>query len=79
VTVIARMLGVPDEDARQLLRWSHAMVAMYQARRDRAIEDAAVQATLEFTDYVRGIMEARRLAPQDDLISALVGGGFVAP
>jgi len=72
VTVIARMLGVPDEDARQLLRWSHAMVAMYQARRDRAIEDAAVQATLEFTDYVRGIMEARRLAPQDDLISALV-------
>ena len=75
VTVIARMLGVPDDMARQLLDWSHAMVAMYQARRDRAIEDAAVAATLAFSDYIRGLMEARRSSPEDDMISALVGEG----
>lgn len=73
VTVIARMLGVPDNMARQLLDWSHAMVAMYQARRDREIEDRAVEATLEFSDYVRGLMDVRRKRPADDMISALVG------
>jgi len=75
VTVIARMLGVPEGMERQLLDWSHAMVAMYQARRDAAIETAAVQATLTFSEYVRGLIEARRVTPQDDLISALVGEG----
>ncbi|HKK98245.1 MAG TPA: cytochrome P450, partial [Marivita sp.] len=30
VIVIARLLGVPDDMAPQLLRWSNAMVAMYQ-------------------------------------------------
>ncbi len=73
VTIIARMLGVPPGMERQLLDWSHAMVAMYQARRDRAIEDGAVAATLAFSDYVRGLINARRHAPQDDMISALVG------
>ena len=39
--VIARLLGLPDAAADDLLAWSHAMVAMYQARRDRAVEEAA--------------------------------------
>ena len=40
VVVIARLLGVPEAMAGQLLAWSHAMVAMYQARRDRGVEEA---------------------------------------
>jgi len=75
VTVIARMLGVPTGMERQLLDWSHAMVAMYQARRDQTIEEAAETATLEFGGYVRGLVEDRRDQPRDDLISALVGEG----
>jgi cytochrome P450 len=34
VVVIARLLGVPTARADDLLRWSNAMVAMYQARPD---------------------------------------------
>ncbi|MGL4279639.1 MAG: cytochrome P450, partial [Albidovulum sp.] len=36
VIIIARFLGVPEERADDLLKWSNAMVGMYQARRTRA-------------------------------------------
>lgn len=75
VIVIARMMGVPDDKADDLLAWSHAMVAMYQARRDRAVEDAAVSATLAFRAYVESVISEKRAAPTDDLISGLVTAG----
>ncbi|MEL6209731.1 MAG: cytochrome P450, partial [Pseudomonadota bacterium] len=71
-TIIARYIGVPDPEVPQLLAWSHAMVAMYQARRDRAIEDAAVAATLAFADRLRVLIADRRRAPRDDLLSRLI-------
>jgi cytochrome P450 len=58
--------------ANQLLEWSHSMVAMYQFRRDRAVEDAAVAATIAFTTYMKELVAERRAAPRDDLISHLV-------
>jgi cytochrome P450 len=72
VMVIARFLGVSDEMAPQILSWSHDMVAMYQARRDRAIEDRAVSATVAFTAYMRELVTARRCLPADDFLSQLV-------
>ena len=72
VIVIARLLGLPDAMADQLLDWSHAMVAMYQASRDRAVEDRAVAASLAFTDYLKGIIAERRKRPGEDLLSALI-------
>lgn len=72
VMVIARFLGVPDEMAPQILSWSHDMVAMYQARRDRAVEDAAVEATIAFTSYMRGLLAERRAVPGDDFLSDLL-------
>ena len=72
VIVIARLLGVPEEMAPQLLAWSNAMVAMYQARRDRAIEDAAASAASEFSTFLRGYVKKRRASPADDLISHLI-------
>jgi cytochrome P450 len=71
VLAIARLLGVPGADADRLLAWSHAMVAMYQFGRSRAVEDAAVAATEEFSAYIRDVAKARRADPQDDLISML--------
>ena len=70
--VIARMLGVPEAEAPRLLRWSHAMVAMYQARRDRAVEDAAVTAATEFSAFVGELIDARRAEPGEDLLSSLI-------
>lgn len=75
VIVIARLLGVPEDRADDLLAWSNAMVGMYQARRTRATEDAAVAATEAFVAFLRGHIEDRRTRPADDLISHLVAAG----
>ncbi len=72
VIVIARLLGVPEDRADDLLRWSHAMVGMYQARRTRVMEDAAAQAAQDFADFLRAQIETRRGKPEDDLLSHLV-------
>lgn len=72
VRIICRMLGVPEGDAPRLLEWSHAMVAMYQAGRSRADEDAASAAATEFADYIRAVIARRRDDPQGDLLSALI-------
>jgi cytochrome P450 len=72
VVVICDLLGVPAEMAQQLLAWSHDMVAMYQARRDAAVEDAAVKATVAFSDFMRGYLKARPGDPRDDLLSELI-------
>ncbi|WP_094020002.1 cytochrome P450 [Maliponia aquimaris] len=72
VIVICRLLGVPESHADQLLAWSNAMVAMYQARRDRGIEDDAARAAQAFADFLRGYIETRRARPADDLITHLI-------
>jgi cytochrome P450 len=72
VVTIARMLGVPVEMSDHLLRWSHAMVAMYELGRTREQERQAVQATQEFYAYLKDLVNERRRAPTDDLISHLI-------
>ena len=72
VTIIARLLGVPEDRADDLLRWSNAMVAMYQARRTPQIEAAAIAATNDFVEFMRGYITLRRTSPTDDLISTLI-------
>jgi cytochrome P450 len=72
VRIIARLLGVPEDIAPDLLRWSHDMVAMYQARRGREIEHRANAAAAEFTAFLRDYIEHRRDRPGDDLISHLI-------
>ena len=72
VVVIARLLGVPEAMGSELLAWSHAMLAIYQARRDRAVEERADAAAREFAAYLRELVAERRGRPADDLISHLV-------
>ncbi|KJZ19917.1 cytochrome P450 [Loktanella sp. S4079] len=72
VVVISRLLGVPEDRADDLLRWSNAMVAMYQAGRTPQTEAAAVQASLDFSAFMRGYIAQRRKTPGDDLISTLI-------
>lgn len=72
VTIIARLLGVPEDMGDQLLRWSNDMVSMYQARRDRAIEDRAVRATEDFVAFMRAYVTEKRKSPKDDLLTALI-------
>lgn len=72
VIIIARLLGVPETMTTELLRWSHAMVGMYQAGRSRAMEDAAAQAAREFSAFLQDYIDARRARPADDLITHLI-------
>ncbi len=72
VIIVARLLGVPEDRADDLLTWSNDMVAMYQARRTPRIEARAVASTLAFRDFITAHIETRRRAPADDLISQLI-------
>ncbi|MDX5382277.1 MAG: cytochrome P450 [Rhodobacterales bacterium] len=72
VITIARLLGVPEDSAPALLAWSHAMVGMYQARRTRAMEEAADAAAAAFGAFLSDHIEQRRVTPADDLITHLI-------
>jgi cytochrome P450 len=72
VAVICDLLGAPIEMAQQFLSWSNDMVAMYQARRDRVIEDKAVAATLAFSSFMRDLIRERRGKGGDNLLMELI-------
>ncbi len=72
VTMIARMIGIPEEMGPQLLKWSHAYVGMYMFKRSLEDEVAADHAAKEFADYVRSVITERRAEPKDDLLSHMI-------
>lgn len=72
VTMIARMIGIPDEMGPQLLKWSHDYVGMYMFKRTAEDEHAADRSAKEFADYVKTLIAERRKAPREDLLSHMV-------
>ncbi|WP_083100809.1 cytochrome P450 [Pseudophaeobacter leonis] len=72
VITICRLLGVPREMAPQLLRWSHDMVAIYQASKTYDTELAAARAAQDFSAFLVGYVQQRRSEPRDDLITRLI-------
>jgi unspecific monooxygenase len=72
VRIIARLLGVPEEMAPDLLRWSNAMVGMYMAGRTPEMEAKAVAATEAFVAFLKSYVQERRARPADDLITQLI-------
>src|SRR5690606_38739491 len=66
------LLGVPREDHENLRDWSQAIVHMYEQGVGDDTKKAAVQASTDFADYVRDVVEQRRAHPGDDLVSDLV-------
>ncbi len=71
VAVICSMLGVPNEDARLLLDWSHAIVKMYEPSASDDTKAAANQAAAEYTAYTLALIADKRRTPDDLLISQL--------
>lgn len=72
VTVIASMIGVPDEMCRQLLDWSHDYVRMYMFGKTEEDEVRANRAAKEFADYVIKLAAERRKDPRDDLLTLML-------
>ena len=70
VRVIAEMLGIPPEDHERFRHWSNEVV---RSLGEVTLEDrrAALRATAELRSYFEAIVDARRVSPRDDLISAL--------
>jgi len=72
VTVIARLLGVPESECDALLDWSHAMVRVYTLTQTRQEEIIANQAASDFRELLLELIKTRRRSPTDDLLSHLV-------
>ena len=71
VIVIAEMLGIPAEDRAQFKIWSDQRARTLEpiiSAQERAASEAASRA---LDAYFRPIIEERRAAPQDDIVSAL--------
>jgi len=71
VTVIAELLGIPEADRHHLRPWSRDICLMYELDPPDESARKAVRASIEFGDYLRGLLAERRQRPGDDLISAL--------
>ncbi|MER5874476.1 MULTISPECIES: cytochrome P450 [unclassified Streptomyces] len=72
VAVIAEMLGIPESDRAPLRPWSADICGMYELNPSEEVAARAVRASVEFTEYLRVLIEARRKEPADDLISGLI-------
>ena len=68
-TIIAEMLGVPVADRHKFHRWSSAIVASNTSTWGML---RALPQGVAFLRYIRKLVAARRAAPQDDLVTALV-------
>jgi cytochrome P450 len=69
---IATVLGAPHQDAEQLHTWSSWVQRQFDIRALEVNRDDIERAVTEVRDYVTGLLEAKRAAPGDDLISDLL-------
>jgi len=70
--VLTELLGAPFEDHRRVQAWVDAVAnSMKPVLEDELVARADV-ATVEFDEYIRGLMAERKRNPGDDLLSALI-------
>ncbi len=72
VIVIAEMLGIPPEDRAQFKEWSSSVALTTDVMQSEASIESIRTATAALVDYFGAIVEERRRAPREDLISTLV-------
>jgi len=70
--VISELLGVPTGDRDRLTAWSDAVAPLLGVHVPPAVKHRAVAAAEEFHAYLGALLEERRRAPGDDLLSALL-------
>jgi cytochrome P450 family 142 subfamily A polypeptide 1 len=70
--LIAEMIGIHRADYDRFHRWSDHMIAA-DGSRDPAVIGRAGAAFMEYSNYVKAIIEDRRQEPRDDLVSILAG------
>jgi len=69
---IATVLGAPGQDVERLHEWSSWVQRQFDIRALSSNRDDIERAVIEVQDYVTAVLEDRRAAPADDLISDLL-------
>ena len=72
VIVMAEMLGVPAEDRARFAVWAAQRARLLEPTISRRERRAGGEASQSFDAYFRPIIEERRAAPGEDIVSALV-------
>ncbi len=77
VEVIGNLLDIPHAERGPLRAWSLAILGALEPRLDARQEDLGNRSVREFTDYLRGLVAARRRQPGDpehDVLTRLIRG-----
>jgi cholest-4-en-3-one 26-monooxygenase len=72
MAVIGDMLGVRPEEREMFLKWSDDMVAMLSSSTAQEDFQVSMDAFAAYTEYMTGMIAARKDQPTDDLVSVLV-------
>jgi cytochrome P450 len=72
ILVIAELLGLPASDRADLKKWSDNLAVMLDGSIAMQHLGTAIPSAIAVIDYLRGQLEAKRKAPGDDLISAMI-------
>jgi cytochrome P450 len=71
VSIIGKLLGVPESDHLEFLDWSHKIVKMYDFEVTDENANNAEEAARQFIEYTQNLLDKRRRDPQDDMITRL--------
>jgi cytochrome P450 len=69
--VICEMIGIPRVDTAQMADWAHGL-SVASGMADPAAREAGDAAMSAFSEYVGAMIDERRVARRDDLLTALV-------
>jgi cytochrome P450 len=72
VTVIADLLGIPEEARHPLVPWSKGIIGWFEPERTPQMEHLAARCAGEFMAYLQQLIPQKRLQPGDDLMSAMI-------
>jgi cytochrome P450 len=72
VSVIADLLGIPEEDRHLLVPWSKGIIGWFEPERTPAMKREAIRCAQAFMAYLRELIPHKRARPTDDLMSAMI-------
>ena len=69
--IVARLIGVPDDDSDQLARWGYASTQLLDGLLSEDLVTASMASLGELNEYIVGHLTAAQESPGDDLIGVL--------
>ncbi|QGQ45891.1 cytochrome P450 [Metabacillus sediminilitoris] len=70
--IIAKIIGVPQEERYQFKKWSADLIQTIDFTRSRTTLDNGNEMTIILRDYFKGLIKKRKNSPEEDLISLLI-------